>query len=59
MPRKPQPPSLPPPRWSNDKLASKQIWIGDVEAATEADAVEKAAVEFKHYAPKLTAVRRG
>lgn len=28
------------------KLAS-QTWIGEVDAATEAEAVEKAAVEFK------------
>jgi hypothetical protein len=30
-----------------------------VDAATEAEAVEKAAAEFKQRAPKLTAVRRG
>jgi hypothetical protein len=31
---------------------------GEVDAATEAEAVEKAAVEFKQYAPKLMAVPR-
>jgi hypothetical protein len=36
-----------------------QTRIGEVDAATEAQAVEKAAVEFKQYAPKLMAVRRG
>jgi hypothetical protein len=55
MPRKPQPPPLP-PRWTIYKLAARQTWIGEVEAATEAEAIEKAAVQFKHYAPKLMAV---
>jgi hypothetical protein len=58
MPRKPQsPPQL--FRWSIYKLASKQTWTGGVEAASEAEAVEKAAAQFKLYAPKLMAVRRG
>jgi hypothetical protein len=33
--------------------------LAKVEAATEPETVEKAAVEFKQYAPKLMAVRRG
>jgi hypothetical protein len=52
MPRKPQPPTV----WAIYKLAAKQTWIGEVEAATEA--IEKAAKEFKQYPVKLMAVRR-
>jgi len=54
---KPQPP---PPRtvWTIYKLAAKQTRVGEVEAATEAEANEKAAAEFKQYAAKLMAVRR-
>jgi hypothetical protein len=40
------------------KIAAKQVWIGTVEAATEAEAIEKAAAEFKQYAAKLMVVRR-
>jgi hypothetical protein len=70
MHRKPQPSTIavrrrgappPPPepfRWTIYKLAARQTWIGEVEAATKAEAVEKAAAEFKLYAPKLMAVRR-
>jgi hypothetical protein len=58
MPRKPQSPPLP-PRWTIYKLAAGQIWVGEVEAATEAEAIEKAATEFNQYAPKLMAVPRG
>jgi hypothetical protein len=58
MPRKPQSPPQP-FRWSVYKLASKQTWSGEVEGASEAEAVEKAAEQFKLYAPKLMAVRRG
>jgi hypothetical protein len=43
-------------RWTIYKLAASQAWIGEVETSTEA--VEKAAAEFKQYAPKLMAVRR-
>ena len=32
--------------------------IGEVEASTEAEAIEKAAKEFKQYAAKLMAVRQ-
>jgi hypothetical protein len=38
--------------------ARRQTWIGEVDAADEREAVEKAAAEFKQYAPKLMAVRR-
>lgn len=58
MPRKPQPPPPQPSRWTIYKLAAKQTWIGGVEAATEADAIEKGAKEFKQHAPKLIAVPR-
>jgi hypothetical protein len=39
------------------ELASGQTWIGEIEAATEAEAVKKAAANFKLYAPGLMAVR--
>jgi hypothetical protein len=57
MPRKRQSPpqSL---RWIIYKLAARQTWIGEVDAADEREAVDKAAAEFKQYAPKLMAVRR-
>ena len=54
--KKPEPPK--PVRWVIYKLAAKQTWIGEVEAATEAEAIEKTAAEFKQYAAKLYAVRR-
>lgn len=54
-PRKPQPP---PTSWSIYKLAAKQTWLGFVEAATEAETVEKAAAEFGQYPKKVMAVRR-
>jgi hypothetical protein len=57
MPRKPQqPPS--PTVWAIYKLAAKQTRVGEVEAATEAEAVEKATKQFKQYAAKLMAIRR-
>jgi hypothetical protein len=37
---------------------ARHTWIGEVDAATEAEAVEKAAADFKQYAPKLMAVPR-
>lgn len=40
------------------KLAAKQTWIGEVEAVTEAEAIDKAAAEFSQYAAKLMAIRR-
>jgi hypothetical protein len=45
-------------RWAVYKLAAKQTWIGEVDAVTEAEAIEKAAAEFKQYAAKLMAVPR-
>ena len=57
MPRKPQSPPAPTSR-TIYKLAAKQTWLGLVEATDEREAVEKAAAEFKQYAPKLMAVPR-
>jgi hypothetical protein len=48
-----------PARWTIFKVAAKQIRLGEVEAADERAAIEKAAKEFKQYPPKLIAVRRG
>jgi hypothetical protein len=45
-----------PSRWTIYKLAARQTWTGEVEAATEAEAIEKAAAKFKQYAPRLMAV---
>ena len=65
MTKKPEPPKptkkpepTKPVRWVIYKLAAKQISLGEVEAATEAEAIEKAAAEFKQYAAKLMALRR-
>jgi len=49
MSRKPQRPP-PPTVWTIYELAAKQTGVGEVEAATEAEAVEKAAAEFKQHA---------
>jgi len=40
MPREPEP-----IRWTIFKLASKQAWVGEVEASDEREAIEKAAKE--------------
>jgi hypothetical protein len=45
-------------RWIIYKLAAKQTWLGEVEAADEREAIEKAAKEFNQSAAKLMAVRR-
>jgi hypothetical protein len=60
MPRKSQSPPQP-SRRTIYTLAGRQTWIGEVEASTdaEAEAVEKAAADFKQHAPKLMAVSRG
>jgi hypothetical protein len=34
-------------RWNVYKVASKAVWLGEVEAPDEATAIEKAAAEFK------------
>lgn len=56
MPRKTAPPQT--IAWTIYKLAAKATWLGEVEATDEADAIEKAAEQFKQPATKLMAVRR-
>jgi hypothetical protein len=56
MAREPQPEQ--PTTWTIYKLAAKQIWLGEIEAADEREAIEKAAKEFKQPATKLMAVKR-
>jgi hypothetical protein len=56
MAKKPEP--TPPLRWTIYKVAARQTWVGEVEATNEAEAIEKAAKEFKQHATKLMAVRR-
>jgi hypothetical protein len=46
-------------RWSILILGPKAVWLGDVEAASEAEAIAKGAEEFKQDANGLMAVRRG
>ena len=46
-------------RWSILILRSKAVWLGDVEATSEADAIAKGAEEFKQDPNRLIAVRRG
>ena len=57
MAKKPEPPK-PTTSWTVYKIAAKQTWIGTVEAPDEAEAIEKAAAEFKVPATKLHAVPR-
>jgi hypothetical protein len=40
------------------EIAAKQTWVGEIEAADEREAIEKAAKEFRRHATKLIAVRR-
>jgi hypothetical protein len=47
-----------PTAWTIYKVAAKQISLGEVEAADEREAIEKAAEEFRVIASKLIAVRR-
>jgi hypothetical protein len=56
--RKPQAPPPQPATWTIYKVAAKQTRLGEVEAADEREAVEKAAKEFGQHATKLIAVRR-
>jgi len=46
-------------RWSILILRSKAVWLGDVEAASEAEAIAKGAEQFGQDAKRLMAVRRG
>jgi len=45
-------------RWSILVLRSKAVWLGDVEATSEAEAIAKGAEEFKQPKERLMAVRR-
>jgi len=56
MAKKPKPPK--PSTWTVYKLAAKQVWLGDVEALDEAEAVTKMAAERAVPAWKLMAVRQ-
>ncbi len=40
-------------------VRSKAVWLGDVEAASETEAIAKGAEEFKQPKERLMAVRRG
>lgn len=56
MARKPEPSQ--PTIWTIYKVAAKQIRLGEVEAADEREAIEKAAKEFSQHATMLIAVQR-
>jgi len=45
-------------RWSILILRAKAVWLGDVEATSEAEAITKGAEEFKQPKERLMAVRR-
>jgi hypothetical protein len=45
-------------RWSILILGTKLVWIGDVEAGSEAEAIAKDAEEFKQPKERLMAVRQ-
>lgn len=45
-------------RWSILVVHAKAVWLGDVEAASEAEAIAKGAEEFKQPKERLMAVRR-
>jgi hypothetical protein len=46
-------------RWSILILRSKAVWLRDVEASSEAEAIAKGAEEFGQPKERLMAVRRG
>jgi hypothetical protein len=48
-----------PVRWSILILRAKAVWIGDVEAASEAEAIRIGAERFGQDAKRLMAVRWG
>ena len=61
MPKRPTkpPPEPPQPRWAIHKAAHRLIWVGEVEAASEAEAIAKAAEQLQLPPAKLIATRRG
>ena len=46
-------------RWSILVVRAKAVWLGDVEATSEAEAIAKGAEEFGEPKERLMAVRRG
>jgi hypothetical protein len=46
-------------RWSILILRAKAVWLGDVEATSEAEALAKGAEAFGQDAKRLIAVKRG
>jgi hypothetical protein len=54
--QKPEPPQ--PTSWNVNKIASKLVWLGTVEAAEEAAAMEIAAADYGVQAKRLMAIRR-
>jgi hypothetical protein len=54
MAKKPEPKPI---SWNVYKIASKAVWLGDVDAPDEAAAMEQAAAEFKVPANRLMAIR--
>jgi hypothetical protein len=55
--RKPQEPPQP-VRWTIHRAAKKAVWVGEVEAVDEREAIQKAAEQFKMPATKLMATPR-
>jgi hypothetical protein len=58
MEHTPAMPSKPLLRWSILVLRAKAVWLGDVEATSEAEAIAKGAEEFKQPKERLMAVKR-
>jgi len=65
MPRRPvkppleSPPAAPLARWTIHKAAHRLIWVAEVEAVDEAEAIAKAAEQLGLLPAKLIATRRG
>jgi hypothetical protein len=45
-------------RWSILILRGKAVWLGDLEAATETEAIAKGTEEFRQPKERLMAVKR-
>ncbi|HKD24929.1 MAG TPA: hypothetical protein VKC66_03300 [Xanthobacteraceae bacterium] len=61
MPKRPSPPTpqpAPPSTWIIHRAAHRLIWMGDIEATDESDALKKGAEQFRVPATKLMAERR-
>jgi len=64
MPRRPTKPPPEPPqpaplaRWTRHKAAHRLIWVGEVEAVDESEAIAKAAEQLRLVPAKLIATRR-